>query len=197
MWVLVARVFAHGPGLIIPWVQYMLFSTAVKKAGRGLLSKTPLGIDATNLLVTGLTVCSVNGLNFLIMLFYTDSQILPLISAGSVTAVTAFFLLKGFYCPRTQRERSILLAALLIFFGLFVFCLFILDVWWLALTAKLTLEVVLCFAVMQTELRRARIIQSKAVCAIMQKLKISRGGLLGKRLLKLSDTAAVVEDTAE
>ena len=150
------------------------------------MSKAPLEFHAPNMFVTLLSVCGINGLNFLIMIFYMDSVVLPLISAGSVTAVTAFFLLRGFFCPHTRRERTVLLVALLVFFGLFVVCLLVIDIWWLALASKLILEVMLCSAVMLVEMRRVSNVQSKAVGAFMKKLNISQGSWFGKRLKKLS-----------
>ena len=183
--------------MLLPWLQRMLFSTAIKKAGKGALNKAPLEFHAPNMFVSLIAVCGINGLNFMIMIFHMDGVILPLISAGSVTAVTAFFLLRGFFCPHTHRERVVLLAALVVFFGLFVTCLFVLDIWWLALVAKLILEVTLCSAVMLVELRRVSSVQSKAVGAFMRKLKISQGSWIGKKLIKLSDSERVASDAAE
>jgi len=197
MWLLITHTFGRLIGLIIPWLPRYLFSSLVKKAGKGALKKSPLSFASPNFLVSIIAVCGINGLNFVVMLFLTDSKMLWLISAGSVTVVTAFFLFRGFFCSHTRRERVILLAALLVFFGLFIVCLFVLDIVWLALVAKLTLEVILCFAVMLAELRKLNQTQSKVVEVIMKKLRISPDKLLGRGILRFFGSKREPEELPE
>jgi len=183
MWALLVYLSNKVAALIVPWLGMFAFGSLVKKAGKGVLEKAPLDLQAPNLLATGITVTLINVLHFVIMLFLTDSKLLSLISAGCVTAVTAFFLLRGFFCEHTRRERIALLSALLVFFALFVFFLFVVDIVWLALVAKLTLEVILCFAVMLAELNALNRTQSKMVRAIMRKFGISPDKAVGKAIL--------------
>jgi len=184
MWGLLARLFSKlwGKLLIIalPWLRRFMFSSVVKKAGRGVLFKAPLKFHVPNLLVTGITVCIINVINFLITLWYTDGFMLSLLSAGGVTAVTAFFLLRGIFCPHTKRERIVLLLVLLAFFGLFVVFLVVFEIAWLALVLKLMLEVIFCSAVMLVEMRRMNYAQSKAIDVAMRKLRISPDRPIGK-----------------
>jgi len=194
MWALLAQISSKTLGLFIPWVGRFLFGSMVKKAGKGVLKKAPLGFYSPNLLVTGVSVLAINGLNFFVMLFLTDSKWLSLISAASVTAVTAFFLLRGFFCEHTRRERTALLIALLVFFGLFVFFLFYLDIVWLALVAKLTLEVILCFAVMLAEINRMNRTQAKVVVTIMRKLRISPRKPVGRFVLWIGGYPRIKND---
>ena len=194
MWALLTRLSGKSLGLFIPWVGNLLFGSVVKKAGKGVLNKAPLDFYAPNLLVTGITVLAINGLNLFVMLFLTDSKWLSLISAGSVTAVTAFFLLRGFFREHTRRERTALLAALLVFFVLFVVFLFIIDIVWLALVAKLTLEVILCFAVMLAEINRMNRTQAKVVVAIMRKLRISPRKPIGKFILWIGGYPRIAQE---
>jgi len=183
MWALLVHLFNSTVAQIVPWLGQFAFGSIVKKAGKGVLEKAPLHLQAPNLLATWITVGLVNGLHLVIMLFLTDSKLLSLISAGCVTAVTAFFLLRGFFYEHTRRERIALLSALLVFFGLFVFFLFVVEIVWLALVAKLTLEVILCFAVMLSELNTLNRTQSKMVHAIMRKFGISPDKAVGKAIL--------------
>ena len=197
MWVLITHAFARLLGVILPWLPRYVFSSLVKKASKGALKKAPLRFQTPNFLVSIIAVCGINGLNFVVMLFLTDSKMLWLISAGSVTVVTAFFLLRGFFCSHTMKERATLLSALVLFFGLFVVCLFVWDIVWLALVAKLTLEVILCFAVMLVELRKLNRTQSRVVEAIMKKLRISPDKPVGKGILKFfGSKRAPAEPTA-
>jgi len=194
MWALLAKISSNTLGLLIPWVGRFLFGSVVKKAGKGVLNKAPLDFHAPNLLVTGITVLAINGLNFFVMLFLTDSKWLSLISAGSVTAVTAFFLLRGFFCEHTRRERIALLAALLVFFAMFVVFLFVIEIVWLALVAKLTLEVILCFAVMLAEINRVNRTQAKVVLGIMRKLRISPRKPVGKFILWIGGYPRIAQE---
>ena len=170
--------------LVMPWLRRFVFNHIVKRAGKGALNKAPLSFHAPNLIVTGISVCVINGINFFITLWFTDSAAISLISAGSVTAVTAFFLLRGFFCPHTKRERVVLLFILLLCFGMFVLFRVVFDISWLALVTKLTLEVILCFSVMLSELRRLNQAQGKAVEIAIKTLKTSPEGFLGKTLIR-------------
>jgi len=170
--------------IALPWLQRFLFNSAVKKASSGALKKTPLSFYAPNLIATAICVCLINGVHFAITLWFTDGVAVSLISAGSVTLVTAFFLLRGFFCEHTKRERTILFIVLIVFFGLFVLFRVYIDIPWLALVVKLTLEVIFCFAVMLSELRRLNHAQTKAVEATMRKLRISPEGFIGKMIVR-------------
>lgn len=180
--------------LIVPGLGKFAFGSVVKKAGTGVLNKAPLDLHAPNLLVSTISVLAINGLNFFVMLFLTDSNLLSMISAGSVTVVTAFFLLRGFFSPRTKRERITLLIALIVFFGLFVFFLLVAKIVWLALVAKLTLEVILCFAVMSAELNRLNKTQAKVFLTIMRKLRISPRKPLGKLILWIGGFPRIIDE---
>jgi len=188
MWVLLLRPLSRlwGKLLVIalPWLRRWLFGHFVKKAGKGVLNKAPLKFYAPNLLVTAITVCVINAINFLVTLWYADGVMISLLSAGGVTAVTAFFLLRGIFCSHTQRERIVLLLALLAFFGLFVVFLVVIEIAWLALVLKLLLEVIFCSAVMLVELRLMNQAQSKAVDVAMKKLRISPDGRIGKLIIR-------------
>jgi len=170
--------------LAIPWLRRWLFGRVVKTAGKGALKKAPLGFHAPNLIVTGISICVINGINLLVSLLYSDGIMISLISAGSVTAVTAFFLLRGVFCPHTKRERIVLLSVLIVFFLLFLVFLLIVEVPWLAFVFKLTLEVIFCSAVMLVELNRLNRAQSRAVDAAMKALKVSRDGRIGKLFMR-------------
>jgi len=185
IWPLFLKFLGNTLGLLIPGMQKALFGSLVKKAGKGVLKTTPLRFHAPNLLVTAITVCGINGLNFIFMIFLTDSKLLSLISAFIVSSVTAFFLLRGFFYQPTKRERITLLIMLLLFFVLFVEFLFVLEIVWLALVAKFILEVILCFAVMLAEVRRLSQTQSRAVSAVMRKLKIAPEKAVGRFILWL------------
>ena len=188
MWSLLAQPFSKLWGklllIALPWLRGFFFRSAVKKAGKGVLKKAPLSFHAPNLIVTFISVCFINGINFMITLWLSDGVVMSLISTGSVTVVTAFFLLRGFFCPHTRRERVVLLLILLFCFGLFVLFRVVFDISWLALVTKLTLEVILCFSVMLSELRRLNQAQGKAVEIAIKTLKTSPEGFLGKTLIR-------------
>ena len=204
MWNILAQPISNlwGKLLVIalPWLQRFLFNTAVKRASRGALKKAPVNFYAPNLIVALISVLVINGINFSITLWFTDSVAVSLISAGSVTLVTAFFLLRGFFCEHTKRERVILLIVLAISFGLFVLFRVVIEIPWLALVIKLTLEVIFCFAVMLSELNRLNTAQSKAIDVIMKKLRISPDKFIGKMIIRLfvpKNNTPVDEDTPE
>jgi len=189
MWSFIAQPLSKFWGkmllIALPWLRRLLFSSVVKQAGSGALKKAPLGFHAPNLIVTFFSIIVINGINFVITLWFSDDILVSLISTGSVTAVTAFFLLRGFFCPHTKKERVILLSVLLVFFGLFVFFRVVIDIPWLALVLKLTLEVIFCFAVMLSELHRLNKAQGKAIDAAMRTFKISPEGFIGKWIIKV------------
>jgi len=170
--------------ILLPWLRRYLFNSLVKKAGRGALNKAPLNFHAPNLIVTGISVFVINGMNFALTLWFAEGVLLSLISAGLVTVVTAFFLLRGFFCPHTRRERIVLLIVLLIVFALFVIFRVVIDIPWIALVIKLSLEVIFCFAVMLSELRRLNAAQSKAVNITTRALGISPDGFFGKIIMR-------------
>ena len=170
--------------LFLPWLRGFVFKFFVKRAGRTALKKAPLSFHAPNLIVTFISVCVINGINFLITLWLSDGLVLSLISTGSVTAVTAFFLLRGFFCPHTKRERVVLLILLLVIFSLFVLFRVLVGNSWLALVLKLALEVIFCFAVMLSELRRLNRAQGKAVNVVMKSLRISPEKFIGKTITR-------------
>jgi len=200
MWNILAQPISNlwGKLLVIalPWLQRFLFNTAVKRASRGALKKTPLNFYAPNLIVALFSVLVINGIHFSITLWFTDSVAVSLISAGSVTLVTAFFLLRGFFCDHTKRERVILLILLIISFGMFVFFRVVIDIPWLALVIKLTMEVIFCFAVMLSELNRLNTAQSKAIDVIMKKLRISPDKFIGKMIIRFFVPKNTLDDSA-
>ena len=168
-----------------PWIRQFLFGTAVKKAGRGVLGKTPFEFHAPNLLVTGLVICGLNAIGFMVMLFFKGRTAPALVSSGIVTLVTAYFIIQGIGSKRAVKEHIVLSSVLVAFFGIFVFFLLVIDLWWLAFIAKLTLEVLLCYAIMLTRNSKADDIQSKAISYIAKTLKISPDGRTAKLLSKL------------
>jgi len=168
----------------LPWLQRFIFNSVVKKASKGALKKTPLSFYAPNIIASLICVLLVNGVHFTVTLWFTDGVAVSLISAGSVTLITAFFLLRGFFCEHTKRERIILLCVLFVFFGLFVVFQVVVKITWLALVIKLTLEVIFCFAVMLSELNQLDRAQSKVIMTAMKKLRISPDKFIGKMILK-------------
>ena len=170
--------------LFLPWLRGFFFKFFIKRAGRRALRTAPLSFHVPNLIVTIISVCVINGINFIITLWLSDGLVLSLISTGSVTVITAFFLLRGFFCPHTRRERIVLLILLLVIFGLFVVFKVVVGISWLALVLKLALEVIFCFAVMLSELRRLNHAQGKAIDVVMKSLKISPDKFIGKNIIR-------------
>ena len=204
MWSLIAQPFSQLWSklllLVLPWLRRFIFNHLIKRASRGALKKAPLSFHVPNLIVAGIAFCVINGINFFITLWFTDSVAVSLISAGSVTAVTAFFLLRGFFCPHTRRERTVLLMILLVFFGLFCFFRVVIDIPWIALVTKLTMEVIFCFAVMMSEVNRLNKAQGIAINVTLRTLRISPEGFIGRMILKFfapKNTLPVSEVTAE
>jgi hypothetical protein len=171
--------------LFFPWIRRTLFGTAVKSAGKGALKKTPLNFGAPNLLVSALAVCVVNAVKFAVMSIWRDSASPALVSAGIVTIVTALFAIQGARGKNIVRECIALFAMLAVFFGIFVFFIFIVDWWFLAFVAKLTLELLLCYAIMLSRKEKADAAQSKLVAGISKLLKITPDGRLAKLLSHL------------
>jgi len=170
--------------LVLPWLRGFVLKFFIKKAGKTALKKAPLSFYAPNLIVAFISVCVINGVNFIITLWLSDGLIFSLISTGSVTVITAFFLLHGFFCPHTRRERVVLLILLLVIFGLFILFRVVIGITWLALVLKLALEVIFAFAVMLSELRRLNRAQGKAVDVVMKSLRISPDKFIGKTILR-------------
>ena len=176
--------FAQLLRALSAWVMRLLYGTAVKSAGKGALKKAPLELHKPNLLVTFIVICGINAANFFVMLFVSDRVAPVIISSGIVTAVTAFFALRGVRSRGAVRERIALCAGLTAFFGVFLFCVLVIDWWWLAWVAKLTLEVLLCYAIMLTRKTKADAAQSKAVNGIIKALRIPPDGKIAKAILR-------------
>jgi hypothetical protein len=105
-----------------------------------------------------------------------------IISAGVVTIVTAFFTLRGVRSKHATRERIVLLFILAAFFGTYVYCILVADWLWIAWIAKLTLELLLCYAIMISRKSTADAAQSRIVACASKSLKIKPGSLLAKLL---------------
>ena len=159
-----------------PWLSQVLFGTAVKKAEKRALKRSPFNFHAPNLLLSILVILCVNIANFLVMFFVREHISPVLVSAGIVTIVTGFFILWGIRDGKDTRERRVLFLILAVFFGLFVFCVVVIDWWWMALIAKLTLEVLLCYAIMLTNKRRIDNAQSRMVTSIIKLLRLRPDG---------------------
>ena len=183
--------------LALPWLRGYVFRFTVKRTGRQALKVAPLSFHAPNLIVTIISVCVINGINFLVTLWLSDDIKLSLITTGCVTVVTAFFLLRGFFCPHTRRERAVLLVLLIVIFGLFVLFRAVIGITWLALILKLILEVIFCFAVMLSELRRLNRAQGKAVDVVMKSLKIKPDGFAGKFITRFFAPKIVIHDNED
>lgn len=175
--------------VVLPWLERYLFNTAVKQVSQKTLDSTSLNFEKPNLLLVFISVLFLNGLNFIIAHLYTNGKIVPVISTIIVSAVTAFFLLRGFFSPRSKRERRVLLVIMLFFLSLYLVCYTVYDIKWLALISKLVLEVVLCWAVMLSELHRLNKAQSLVVDKIMSALKIDPEKRVGKIIEKYGKIA--------
>ena len=188
MWSLLAQPFSRLWSklllLFLPWLRGYFIRFFIKRAGRSALKKAPLSFHMPNLIVTFISVCVINGINFIITLWLSDGMIFSLISTGCVTVITAFFILRGFFCPHTRRERVVLLILLLVVFGLFVLFRVVIGITWLALVLKLALEVIFAFAVMLSELRRLNQAQGKAVEVVMKSFKISPEKIIGRTITR-------------
>jgi len=164
-------------------IRQLFFGSAVKTTGKKALHKSPFSFNAPNLLVSVVVISVINILNFIVMFFLKDNFLAAVISSVAVTLVTAFFVVRGVPRRHALRERFALLALLLAFLGVFLVCVFIIDWWWLALVAKLTLEVLLCYAIMLSGKNKADSAQSKVVGFILKTLRISPEGRIGKWLV--------------
>ena len=169
-------------GAFFPWIRQLLFGSVIKKAGRGALLKSPLRFNTPNILVTGAVICGVNTMNFLVMYFMRDHVIPAIVTVGIVSMLTTYFALRGFRSKHAKKERIALFSILMAFFGVFMFCVLVIDLWWIALAAKLTLEVLLCYSIMLTNKQTADAAQSKAVSFVSEKLKIPPDSRLAKLL---------------
>jgi hypothetical protein len=167
------------------WIGNLFFGTAVKSAGKGALRKSPFSFHAPNLLLSIIVIIGINIANFLVMFIYKLDTIPVLFSSGIVTIITAFFVLRGVRSKHALKERIALFTILVIFFGIFVFCVIIADWLWLGWIAKLTLELLLCFAIMLTNKNKIDNAQSKIMAYILKLLKISPHSRLGKTLNKI------------
>jgi len=165
-----------------PWLSQILFGTAVKKAEKSALKKSPFNFYAPNLLLSMIVILCVNIANFLVMFFVREHVSPVLVSSGIVTLVTGFFILWGIRSKNNIRERVILFLILAVFFGVFVYFFVVVDRWWLAFVAKLTLEVLLCYAIMLTNKTRMDKAQSKLVILIVKLLRLPPDGRIARLL---------------
>jgi len=166
----------------LPWLRTALFGTTIKRAGRGALKKSLFHTYAPNLLVSTLVITGLNIVNLLIMLIFRERFSPAFISAGIVTIVTAYFVIRGVRSNHATKERVILFIILAAFFGIYVCCIVIIDWWWLAWIAKLTLELLLCYAIMLSNKDKVDATQSRIVAYVSKLFRISPDGRIAKLL---------------
>ena len=175
-------VFAQIIQFFAPLVRHLLFGAAVKSAGKGALRKSPFRAYKPNLLVSGIVIGGINAINLAVMIIFNRKTSPAIISAGAVTIVTAFFVLRGIRSKSVLRERLILFAVYVVFLVVFACCIMLAEWWWLAWIAKFALELLLCYAIMITRKSKADAAQSRIVAFVSKLFGIKPDGRLAKLL---------------